>query len=96
MSGRCTLTAFQNTRLEQAWASGLRSTGNKSLPQISLLAKEIGISAQKVKVSYRTYLTQSVNKKLNHNYAFNLMLILSELHRQPQQESSRLYCAKTT
>ena len=96
MSGRSTLTAFQSTRLEQAWASGLRSTGNKSLPQISLLAKEIGMSAQKVKVFYRTYLTQSVNKRLNHNYAFNLMLILSELHQQPQQESSRLYCAKTT
>ena len=55
MSGRSTLTAFQNTRLEQAWASGLRSTGNKSLPQISLLAKESAYRHRKLR-----YLTEPI------------------------------------
>ncbi len=49
--GRSTFTISQKARLEQAWSSGLQSTGKQSTPQISLLAEEIGLSTEKVKVS---------------------------------------------
>jgi hypothetical protein len=58
--GRSTFSISQKARLEQAWSSGLRSTGRQTSSQISLLAKELGLSQEKVKVYKNVVFTEKV------------------------------------
>ena len=50
--GRSVLTISQKARLELAWSSGLKSIGKDNASQIALLAEEIGLSTDKVKVNF--------------------------------------------
>ena len=72
--GRSTYTISQKARLEQAWSSGLRSTGKQSASQISLLAEELDLSTDKVKVNV-VFLEKLQTELLYIIYFIDLLLI---------------------
>ena len=72
--GRSTYTITQKARLEQAWSSGLRSTGEQSASQISLLAEELDLSTDKVKVNV-VFLEKLQTELLYIIYFIDLLLI---------------------
>ena len=72
---RSTYTISQKALLEQAWSSGLQSTGKESTSQITLLAEQTNLSTDKVKVNV-LFIEKLQSAFLNIMYSNYLHLIL--------------------
>ena len=68
---RSTYTISQKALLEQAWSSGLQSTGKESASQITLLAKQTNLSTDKVKVN--VLFIEKISISIAKYYVFQLL-----------------------